>query len=561
MLCGWLERLCCTLLLYITSTQLTCQNRIFAKTYLFLPLSSTASGHINSSLALSQRLVSNGWKVHYLSALVMKECIENTGATFDDERDAAPELCEGGLGYFAAYERLRQEKCPGSKAWEGRAHIENLFLLMKLPGTIEFLKRKRPSVVVYCPIWNHVAQISSLVLGIPHVAIVTIAGFGGFTEILKGFLEPEGATFDDFKHLYDKSEINQAAIDSLCSEPYNLDRALFAEGVPLYYFGIEPPYGRTLGKHTLVTTIASLRDPLCDSLEEEDKLYLENGGSKLHYVGPMMGQPGLKRAATHKAAFTEEERKLLIAQSEKAHRRRSELHPKKEDLVSIVQKAKSLGRRIVLVSLGTVVTSDRAAFGWQGTGLGDSITGKELVQSVINGVIDALSPFFDQSILSSVKADQTDSPLLICATGQQPDCLDDIILPPNSIARATVPQVDILRCMDSTDLFVHHGGQNSTMEGGSCGIPMVVCPTFSDQPVNAAKLVRLKVALSVARPTTSGPEAVEEYRRDVANVVSTIIDQEESFSVAATKLKEEIAKGGGEVAAEAILLRAIKDGV
>jgi len=115
--------------------------------------------------------------------------------------------------------------------------------------------------------------------------------------------------------------------------------------------------------------------------------------------------------------------------------------------------------------------------------------------------------------------------------------------------------------MDSTDLFVHHGGQNSTMEGGSCGIPMVVCPTFSDQPVNAAKLVRLKVALSVARPTTSGPEAVEEYRRDVANVVSTIIDQEESFSVAATKLKEEIAKGGGEVAAEAILLRAIKDGV
>lgn len=57
----------------------------------------------------------------------------------------------------------------------------------------------------------------------------------------------------------------------------------------------------------------------------------------------------------------------------------------------------------------------------------NSITGKELVQSVINGVIDGLSPFFDQSILSSVKTDQSDSPLLICACGQQPDALDDIM--------------------------------------------------------------------------------------------------------------------------------------
>ena len=68
---------------------------------------------------------------------------------------------------------------------------------------------------------------------------------------------------------------------------------------------------------------------------------------------------------------TEEERKILIAQSERAHRRRSELHPKQEDLVGLVKNAKSRGRRIVMVSLGTVVTSDRAAFGWQGTGGGE----------------------------------------------------------------------------------------------------------------------------------------------------------------------------------------------
>ncbi|KAL7443324.1 hypothetical protein ACHAXM_008867 [Skeletonema potamos] len=330
-----------------------------------------ASGHINSSLALSQRLAKKGWNVHYLSALVMKECIENTGASFDDERDAAPELCEGGLGYFAAYERLKEEKCHGMKSWEGRAHLENLFLLMKLPGTIEWLQSKKPSVVVYCPIWNRVAQVSSRVLGIPHVGIITIAGFGGFPTILASFLEPEGANFDDYKRLYESSAMNQAAIDALCLEPYNLDRSLFEEGTPLYYFGFNPPFGKTLGKHAIVTTIASLRDPFRDSIEEEDQLYLEKSGSKLHYIGPMLGGEGMKRAATHKSAFTEEERKELIAQSERAHRRRSDLHPKQEDLVGLVKNAKSRGRRIVMISLGTVVTSDRAAFGWQGTGSGE----------------------------------------------------------------------------------------------------------------------------------------------------------------------------------------------
>ncbi len=42
-----------------------------------------------------------------------------------------------------------------------------------------------------------------------------------------------------------------------------------------------------------------------------------------------------------------------------------------EDLVNLVKNAKSKGRRIVMVSLGTVVTSDRAKFGWKGTGAGE----------------------------------------------------------------------------------------------------------------------------------------------------------------------------------------------
>lgn len=83
------------------------------------------------------------------------QCIEHTGSTFSDECEVAPDICRGGLSYFEAYERLRCEELgPDSKAWEARAHLENLFLLKKLPGTVEWLRGKNPDVVLYCPLWN-----------------------------------------------------------------------------------------------------------------------------------------------------------------------------------------------------------------------------------------------------------------------------------------------------------------------------------------------------------------------------------------------------------------------
>ena len=89
-------------------------------------------------------------------------------------------------------------------------------------------------MLVYCPIWNRIAQTASLVLNIPHVPIVTIAGFGGFNKILSGFIEAEGVSIDDFRDLYERSEMNNEAINELCSPPYNLDRDLFKYGAPVY---------------------------------------------------------------------------------------------------------------------------------------------------------------------------------------------------------------------------------------------------------------------------------------------------------------------------------------
>ena len=71
----------------------------------------------------------------------------------------------------------------------------------------------------------------------------------------------------------------------------------------------------------------------------------------------------------------------------------------------------------------------------------------------------------------------------------------------------------------------------------------------------------LKVGLKVDRPAKSGPEAVAAYRQQIAEAVKAIVSQEESFAAAARKLREEIARSGGEEAAESVLLDTINEGL
>jgi hypothetical protein len=41
----------------------------------------------------------------------------------------------------------------------------------------------------------------------------------------------------------------------------------------------------------------------------------------------------------------------------------------------------------------------------------------------------------------------------------------------------------------AVELFVTHGGLNSTLEGLSAGLPLIVMPFFADQPINAQHVV------------------------------------------------------------------------
>ena len=114
-------------------------------------------------------------------------------------------------------------------------------------------------------------------------------------------------------------------------------------------------------------------------------------------------------------------------------------------------------------------------------------------------------------------------------------------------------------------LFVTHGGQNSFSESLAEGVPVVVCPGFGDQPVNAIKAQSLGVGAAVMRPSkpefTRGtvaeatPEEMAEldatisaFREDVTHAIRETLDNA-SFKIAAEGIAAEIAKAGGVEAA------------
>lgn len=61
-------------------------------------------------------------------------------------------------------------------------------------------------------------------------------------------------------------------------------------------------------------------------------------------------------------------------------------------------------------------------------------------------------------------------------------------IPENFIVRNSVPQIAVLR---QANLFITHGGMNSVSEAMTYGVPMLVIPFVSDQPVNAQQVIQL----------------------------------------------------------------------
>jgi len=192
--------------------------------------------------------------------------------------------------------------------------------------------------------------------------------------------------------------------------------------------------------------------------------------------------------------------------------------------------------------MGTVLTSNHCVMGWNTRSGLDSIVNKDLCQATWLGTFDAFAEDPDALIIASV--------------GSQADALEGIMAPPNAICVASFPQVDLLR--EHIDLFVTHGGQNSFTEAMANGTPVVVCPGFGDQHVNARKAVELGVGLKVDRPMVAADQekfAASEYRSKVCEAAKTVISNT-CFKRAAELQAEKLGKAGGVAKAAEIVLAA-----
>ncbi|MDS9997992.1 UDP-glucosyltransferase [Bacillus atrophaeus] len=82
----------------------------------------------------------------------------------------------------------------------------------------------------------------------------------------------------------------------------------------------------------------------------------------------------------------------------------------------------------------------------------------------------------------------------------EPDSLGDI--PDNFTVRQRVPQLDVLT---EADVFISHGGMNSTMEAMNEGVPLVVIPQMHEQELTAQRVEELGLGIYLPKEEVSVP--------------------------------------------------------
>merc|ERR1712039_196766 len=136
------------------------------------------------------------------------------------------------------------------------------------------------------------------------------------------------------------------------------------------------------------------------------------------------------------------------------------------------------------------------------------------------------------------------------------NALGEVVPPANAICVPALPQVDLLKA--GIDVFLTHGGQNSFTEALANNTPLVVCPGFGDQPVNAQKAVDMGVGLKVDRPDPDAGheiEAIVAYRADVKAALLEVFGKPE-FQQRATKCGDNLRRAGGVPRAVQLVLEA-----
>lgn len=125
--------------------------------------------------------------------------------------------------------------------------------------------------------------------------------------------------------------------------------------------------------------------------------------------------------------------------------------------------------------------------------------------TILKGVVS-----FFQNCVEAFRGEDVD---VIVSVGKQFDIRKLKNVPENIKIYPYVPQIEVLK---QADVFVTHGGMNSVSEALVYGVPMVVIPFVSDQPVNAACIEKLGVGKRLDYAKTE-PETIKDMVYAVVN--------------------------------------------
>ncbi|MBO9731486.1 MAG: hypothetical protein J7623_22790 [Chitinophaga sp.] len=122
---------------------------------------------------------------------------------------------------------------------------------------------------------------------------------------------------------------------------------------------------------------------------------------------------------------------------------------------------------------------------------------------------------------------------VVMSVGNQIDLQALEPIPGNFVVRRSVPQTAIL---PHTDIFVTHGGLNSTMESLYYGVPLVVLPSIKEQVTTAERVRDLHLGLIPDRANLTAATLRE---------AATTVLQSESIRQAVYHMKDTIHSAGG----------------
>lgn len=131
---------------------------------------------------------------------------------------------------------------------------------------------------------------------------------------------------------------------------------------------------------------------------------------------------------------------------------------------------------------------------------------------------------------------------VVVATGDWVDAADLGTVPPNVALRRWVPQLEMLA---RAQVFVSHGGMNSTMEALAFGVPLVLVPQQGEQRVTADRIAALGLGRRLD-PAGVTPESL-------AEAVAAVTAEPEIARRLAAMQACVVGAGGHRRAAEAIL--------